>query len=132
MTDVLRVVSEKNISIQDFPITSSNIGKLVSLIDNGTISSKLAKDVFEEMLNINEDPKSIVERKGLVQVSDSNEIEKIVKEIVENPSNKEQVTKYLSGNEKVLAFFVGEVMKATKGKANPKVVNEVLRKYLSR
>ena len=132
MTDVLRVVSEKNISIQDCPITSSNIGKLVSLIDNGTISSKLAKDVFEEMLNINEDPKSIVERKGLVQVSDSNEIEKIVKEIVENPSNKEQVTKYLSGNEKVLAFFVGEVMKATKGKANPKVVNEVLRKYLSR
>ena len=132
MTDVLRVVSEKNISIQYFPITSSNIGKLVSLIDNGTISSKLAKDVFEEMLNTNEDPKSIVERKGLVQVSDSNEIEKIVKEIVENPSNKEQVTKYLSGNEKVLAFFVGEVMKATKGKANPKVVNEVLRKYLSR
>ncbi len=84
------------------------------------------------MLNTNEEPKSIVERKGLMQVSDSNEIEKIVKEIVENPLNKEQVTKYLSGNEKVIAFFVGEVMKATKGKANPKVVNEILKKYLSR
>jgi aspartyl-tRNA(Asn)/glutamyl-tRNA(Gln) amidotransferase subunit B len=132
MTDVLRVVSEKNISIQDFPITPNNLGKLVSLIDNGTISNKLAKEVFEEMLQTNEEPNSIIQRKGLVQVSDSTEIEKIVRDVVFNPGNKEQVEKYRSGNEKVIAFFVGEVMKATKGKANPKIVNEILKKYLSR
>ncbi|MBM4166576.1 MAG: Asp-tRNA(Asn)/Glu-tRNA(Gln) amidotransferase subunit GatB [Ignavibacteria bacterium] len=131
MTNVLRVVSEKNISFEQFPIAANNLGKLVSLIDNGTISNKLAKEVFEEMLKSNEEPNAIVQRKGLVQVSDSSEIEKIVREIVSNPANAEQVQKYRSGNEKVLAYFVGEIMKATKGKANPKIVNEVLRKYLS-
>jgi aspartyl-tRNA(Asn)/glutamyl-tRNA(Gln) amidotransferase subunit B len=131
MTEVLRVVSEKSISIEKFPISPNNLGKLISLIYNGTISNKLAKEVFEEMLQTNEEPNSIIQRKGLVQVSDTSEIEKIVCSIVENSANKEQVEKYRSGNEKVIAFFVGEVMKATKGKANPKLVNEILRKVLS-
>ena len=128
MTDVLRVVSEKKIDIKDFPISTTNLSKMIQLLNDGTISSKIAKDVFEKMLNSNDDPKTIVEREGLVQLSDESAIEKIVLEILEN--NKAQVEKYRSGNEKVFGFFVGEVMKATKGKANPSVVNKILKSKL--
>jgi aspartyl-tRNA(Asn)/glutamyl-tRNA(Gln) amidotransferase subunit B len=129
MTDVLRVVGERKIDINNFPISPTNFSKMIRLIKNGTISSKLAKDVFEEMLVSNEDPNVIVERKGLVQLSDESQIEKIVAEVLEK--NKPQVEKYRAGNEKVLGFFVGEVMKATKGRANPSIVNQVLRRELT-
>lgn len=128
MTDVLRVVSEQKIDIKDFPVSPTNLSKMIQLINDGTISSKLAKDVFAEMLIANEDPKVIVEKKGLVQLSDESQIEKIVGEVLEKHS--QQVEKYRAGNEKVFGFFVGEVMKATKGKANPSIVNRVLRREL--
>jgi aspartyl-tRNA(Asn)/glutamyl-tRNA(Gln) amidotransferase subunit B len=128
MTDILRVVSERKIDINDFPISPSNLAQMIQLINDGTISSKIAKDVFEKMLRSNEDPQTIVEREGLVQISDESAIEKIVLEVLER--NKMQVEKYRGGNEKVFGFFVGEVMKATKGKANPSMVNKILKSKL--
>jgi aspartyl-tRNA(Asn)/glutamyl-tRNA(Gln) amidotransferase subunit B len=128
MTEVLRVVSEKKIYIDEFPISPVNLAKMIGLINDGTISSKIAKEVFAEMLTSNEDPKIIVEKKGLVQLSDEPAIEKIVNEVLEN--NSAQTEKYKAGNEKVFGFFVGEIMKMTKGKANPAIVNTILKKKL--
>ncbi|MFQ5798657.1 MAG: Asp-tRNA(Asn)/Glu-tRNA(Gln) amidotransferase subunit GatB [Bacteroidota bacterium] len=128
MTDVLRVIGEKKIAILEFPIPSSYVSKMINLINDGTISGKIAKEVFEEMLNNPQPPDRIVKEKGLVQLSDSAEIEKVVVKVLED--NKDQVEKYLSGKDKVLGFFVGKTMKATGGKANPKVVNEILKRRL--
>ena len=128
MVDVLRVVNTEKIAINDFPISSAQLAEMINLIVDGTISGKIAKDVFEEMLKTKQSPRTIVEKKGLVQVSDVSAIEKIVDEVLAN--NRGQVDTYLSGKVQVFGFFVGETMKASKGKANPKIVNEVLRKKL--
>jgi len=128
MTDVLRVVSERKIGISQFPISPQNLAAMIGLIHDGTISGKIAKEVFEEMLNTNEHPMTIVERKGLIQVSDSSAIEKAIEETLR--AHKPQVEKYLKGNEKVFGFFVGETMKILKGKGNPKVVNDLLQQRL--
>jgi len=129
MTEALRVVSERHIDIRDFPVSPENLSAMIRLINDGTISGKIAKDVFAEMLVVNEDPKRIIERKGWVQLSDESAIEKIVDEVL--AKNISQVEKYRAGNEKVFGFFVGEVMKATKGKANPSIVNSILQKKLT-
>jgi aspartyl-tRNA(Asn)/glutamyl-tRNA(Gln) amidotransferase subunit B len=128
ISEVLAVVNEKKIDISDFPITALNLGKLINLIKAGTISGKIAKEVFALMLQDNSDPGQIVKDKNLVQISDTSEIESIIQKIIE--SNPAQVQEYLAGKEKVFGFFVGQVMKETKGKANPKLVNEILRKML--
>jgi aspartyl-tRNA(Asn)/glutamyl-tRNA(Gln) amidotransferase subunit B len=128
MVDVLRVINDQHIAISDFPITPKNLSDMINLIVDGTINGKIAKDVFEEMLKTQESPKTIVEKKGLVQVSDVSEIEKVIDEIFVN--NQGQVEQYKSGKQQVFGFFVGQTMKAMKGKANPKVVNEVLQKKL--
>jgi aspartyl-tRNA(Asn)/glutamyl-tRNA(Gln) amidotransferase subunit B len=128
ISEVLAVVNEKKIDISDFPITALNLGKLINLIKAGTISGKIAKEVFALMLQDNSDPGQIVKDKNLVQISDTSEIESIIQKIIE--SNPVQVQEYLAGKEKVFGFFVGQVMKETKGKANPKLVNEILRKML--
>jgi aspartyl-tRNA(Asn)/glutamyl-tRNA(Gln) amidotransferase subunit B len=127
--EVLAVLNEKKISISDFPITPVNLGKLINLIKAGTISGKIAKEIFAIMLNDNSDPELIVKDKNLIQISDTPEIESIIKKIID--ANPEQVQEYLAGKEKVFGFFVGQVMKESKGKANPKLVNEILRKVLS-
>jgi len=129
MTDVLRVVGEQKINIDDFPIAPENLAKMIALIADGTISSKIAKEVFEEMLKSNEDPKAIVQKKGLIQLSDPAAIGKVIDEII--GANAAQVEKFKAGNEKVFGFFVGEVMKVTKGKANPKIVNDLLKQKLT-
>jgi aspartyl-tRNA(Asn)/glutamyl-tRNA(Gln) amidotransferase subunit B len=128
MTEVLRVVAELKIEIGKFPISPARIASMIRLINDGTISSKIAKDVFAEMLQSADDPKKIVEKKGLVQLSDESAIRKVVDEIVDR--NGLQVKKYHSGNLNVFGFFVGEVMKATRGKANPAIVNKVLKTKL--
>ena len=102
---------------------------MIGLMQKGTISGKIAKEVFEEMRSSAEEPLAIVERKGLVQVSDEESIERIVDQIL--AMNAAQVDHYLAGNDKIFGFFVGETMKLTKGKANPRVVNEVLKRKLS-
>jgi aspartyl-tRNA(Asn)/glutamyl-tRNA(Gln) amidotransferase subunit B len=128
MGDVLKIMKETKIEITDFPISANNIGNLIELINNGTISGKIAKDIFPEMLKTNEDPGKIVKDKNLVQISDTSALEKIIDEIIAN--NKAQVQQYLDGKESVLGFFVGQVMKISQGKANPKVVNELLKSKL--
>jgi aspartyl-tRNA(Asn)/glutamyl-tRNA(Gln) amidotransferase subunit B len=129
MVDVLRVVNDQHISVSDFPVSPKNLSEMIDLIVDGTISGKIAKDVFEEMLKTQDSPKSIVEKKGLMQVSDESAIEKVIDEIL--ASNQGQVEQYKSGKQQVFGFFVGATMKTMKGKANPKVVNEVLKRKLS-
>ena len=128
MTDVLRVVNDEHLKVSDFPVSPSNLAAMVNLIGDGVISGKIAKEVFDEMLKTQEHPKVIVERKGLVQVSDAGALEKIIDEILSK--NPAQLGEYRKGKAQLLGFFVGEAMKATKGKGNPKVVNEILRKKL--
>lgn len=127
--EVMAVINDKKIDISDFPISPVNLGKLINLINNATISGKIAKEVFAEMLENDLDPEEIVKSKNLVQISDTSEIETIIDKVISE--NLTQVEEFKSGKEKVFGFFVGQVMKETKGKANPKIVNEILRKKLS-
>ncbi len=109
--------------------TPKQIAELVGMIDDGTISNKIAKQVFEEMAKSGENPNAIVESKGLVQISDPSKLSPIIDEIIaKNPTN---VAKFKEGNTKLLGFFVGQVLKTTGGKANPKVVNELVAKKLN-
>eukprot|EP01029_Cantina_marsupialis_P030755 TRINITY_DN84346_c0_g1_i1.p1 TRINITY_DN84346_c0_g1~~TRINITY_DN84346_c0_g1_i1.p1 ORF type:complete len:755 (-),score=140.72 TRINITY_DN84346_c0_g1_i1:98-2362(-) len=125
--DVAKELKEKEIS--ELKFTAKQIAKLIEMIDNELISSKIAKQVFEEMAQTGEEPSKIVEAKGLVQISDPEVILPIIDEIIEkNPDN---VEKYKAGNQKLFGFFIGQVIKATNGKANPKVVNELVAKKLS-
>jgi len=128
MGDVLRVVKTEKIDIARFPVKPGDLGEMINLIADNTISGKIAKDVFEEMLKSQESPKAIVQRKGLVQVSDAGAIEQIIDDVL--TKNKGQVDALLGGKTQVYGFLVGETMKATKGKANPKIVNELLKKKL--
>ena len=130
MGDLLRKLNEDEREITDCPVTPADLAELLSLIDKGTISGKIAKTVFEEMYGSGEKPGAIVEAKGLVQVTDEGAIAGIVDEVL--AANAENVARYKAGAEKLFGFFVGQVMKATKGKANPKIVNELLRKALSK
>ena len=126
--ELFALLNEKNIEIDQSPISPENLSKLINLISDGTISGKIAKTLFVEMSKGDKDPKKIVEEKGLKQQSDPKELEKIIdKVILDNPNN---VQKYKSGKDKLFGFFVGQVMKASSGKANPKMVNDILKKKL--
>ena len=118
-----------DIHIINSPINEDNLGKLIKLILADKISGKIAKDVFEEMFSSKKSPEIIVEEKGLIQVTDTNEIEKIIDLILE--SNKDKVEEYKKGKTKLLGFFIGEAMKESKGKANPKILNEILTNKLN-
>lgn len=128
MTEVLKIVKEDKVDIADFKVSPENLGKLINLINNNTISGKIAKNVFPEMLKEDKDPEVIVKEKNLVQITDTSAIDGIVDTILEN--NPGQVAQYLGGKETVIGFFVGQVMKESKGKANPQMVNETLKKKL--
>lgn len=129
MGEVLKVLNEKKIEIEQFYIDPKHIGKLISLINNNTISGKIAKDVFADMLESRKEPDTIIKEKNLVQISDTGALEEIVEKIIE--ANPKEVEQFLSGKEKIIGFFVGQVMKESRGKANPKMVNELLRKKLN-
>ena len=128
-SELFSILNKKDISINNSPISPTNLGELVLLITTNKISGKIAKDVFEEMFNNKISPNEIVEKKDLIQVSDTNEIEIIIDEIIN--INKEKVSDYKSGKTKLLGFFVGQAMKLSKGKANPKILNEILLRKLS-
>jgi len=128
MGEVTRGLNDSGLAITACPVTPRLLADLLALIDKGTISGKIAKTVFDEMWQSGKEPAKIVEEKGLMQVSDSGAIEKIVDEIM--AANRGQVEEFRGGKEKVLGFFVGQVMKASKGKANPALVNEILLKKL--
>jgi aspartyl-tRNA(Asn)/glutamyl-tRNA(Gln) amidotransferase subunit B len=128
MTDVLRVVGEKKIPLEQFPVSPANLAALIKLVLDGTISGSTAKTVFEEMLATGDQPGNIVERRGLAQISDAGAIEAAIGDVIREFD--QQVQKYLAGNEKVFAFFVGETMKRMKGKGNPGMINKLLREKL--
>ena len=127
--ELFALLNEKNIEITESPISSKNLSKLINLIKDGTISGKIAKSVFEIMRDGDKDPITIVEEKGLKQQSDPKELENLINKVIaENPKNVEA---YKSGKDKLFGFFVGQVMKISGGKANPKLVNEILKKKLN-
>jgi len=129
MGDVLRKLKEREIDIRNCPVTPRLLAGMLRLLEDGVISGKIAKTVFEEMYATGKGPEEIVREKGLVQISDEKEVESVVDRIIaENP---ETVVQYKGGKQKAFGFFVGEVMKATKGKANPQLVNKLLKEKLS-
>lgn len=116
-------------SIEEAPVSPAELGELLKLVDDGTISGKIAKTVFEEMAQSGRPPKAIVEAKGLVQVSDASALEDIISEVL--AAHPGEVESYRNGKTKLIGFFVGQVMKETRGKANPKMVNEILQTKLA-
>ena len=127
--ELFALLNEKNLEIANSPISSKNLAKLITLIKEGTISGKIAKTIFEIMSDADMDPEKIVEEKELKQQSDPKELEKIVDKVIsDNPKNVEL---YKSGKYKLFGFFVGQVMKSSGGKANPQLVNDILKKKLN-
>ena len=114
--------------IKDSPVTAAALGAMLQRIEDGTISGKIAKQVFEAMWKGEGSADEIIDKQGLKQISDSSAIEGIIKDLVDN--NPKQIEQYRGGQDKLFGFFVGQVMKATQGKANPGQVNELLRKML--
>jgi aspartyl-tRNA(Asn)/glutamyl-tRNA(Gln) amidotransferase subunit B len=125
MGEVLGEINQKKINITEFNVQPEKLGKMINLIKDGIISGKIAKEIFPTMVEENKDPEDIVNEKNLIQISDENEIVNII-EVVLNV-NKSQVNSYHNGNEKVFGFFVGQIMRETKGKANPQIVNKLLK-----
>ena len=128
MGDLLRELKKDGRNIVDCPVSPSALVDLLKLIESGTISGNIAKGIFEEMYQTQKSAGSIVEEKGLKQITDSSAIEKIVAEVLQ--ANPSQVEEFKGGKEKVLGFLVGQVMKASKGKANPAMVNKLLKKKM--
>ncbi len=128
MTDILKIINEEKIDIKNFPVSAEDLGELINIIKDGTISSKIAKEIFPIMLAEKKKPSTIVQEKNLTQISNSGDIEKIINQVLDN--NSSEVKTYLSGKDKVFGFLIGKIMKETKGKANPNLVNELLHKSL--
>jgi aspartyl-tRNA(Asn)/glutamyl-tRNA(Gln) amidotransferase subunit B len=132
MGDLLRFFKDSNVDLKDLsrsPVTPKTLAEMILLVEKGTISGKIAKTVIEEMYKTGKSPAAIVEEKGLVQISDSSALEKIVDTVM--ATHADAVAQYLSGKQGSLGFLVGQVMKATQGRANPQAVNELLRKRLA-
>jgi aspartyl-tRNA(Asn)/glutamyl-tRNA(Gln) amidotransferase subunit B len=128
MGDLMGALNAEGKEIADSPVTPERLGELVALILKGGISGKIAKEVFVKMFSSGEAAPAIVEREGLRQISDTGALEQIVDQVLQQ--NPKQVEQYKSGKATVLGFLVGQVMKASRGQANPGVVNELLRKKL--
>jgi len=124
MGDLLGYLNANNLELQDVKASGKGLGEMIGLIENGTISTKIAKTVFKTMLETGKPPKTIVEEQGLVQISDEGEIKAVVDRIVE--ANPQSVADFKAGKEKAVGFLVGQVMRETKGKANPGLVNKLI------
>jgi aspartyl-tRNA(Asn)/glutamyl-tRNA(Gln) amidotransferase subunit B len=129
MGDLFGALNRLGVGIERSPVSAENLGKLIDLIGDGTISGRLAKDVFAAMVETGQDPSTIVDERGLRQVTDEGAIEAAIDAVMTKEAGK--VAEYRAGKEKLFGFFVGQVMKATQGKANPAAVNELLRKKLA-
>ena len=127
--DLLARLNEAALTIADSPVSSDQLAELITMVDQDTISGKIAKSVLEEVWQNGTDVDEVIETKGLVQIQDESLLEEIANKIVE--SNPDQVAAYKGGKDKLFGFFVGQVMKETQGKANPKSVNEILKKILN-
>ena len=128
--ELFALLNDKNLEITESPISSKNLSKLINLIKDGTISGKIAKSIFEMMIDGDKDPVLIVKEQNLKQESDPKELEKLIDKIIND--NKDKVQEYKAGKEKLFGFFVGLVMKISGGKANPKLANEILKDKLSK
>lgn len=129
MSEMLGILNETGKEVGDIPFTPEQFVKMLKMIDDGTISGKIAKEVFRDMFDTGKDPEAIVKEKGLTQISDEGELEKIARKVIE--ANPKSVEDYKKGKEKALGFLVGQVMKETRGKANPQLVNKILKELLS-
>jgi aspartyl-tRNA(Asn)/glutamyl-tRNA(Gln) amidotransferase subunit B len=129
MGDLFAALNREGRTIADSPVSAAALGKLLDLMADNTISGRIAKDVFETMVEMGEDPAAIVEAKGLRQVTDTGAIDVAVAQVL--AANADKVAEYKGGREKLFGFFVGQVMKAMAGKGNPALVNEALKRALS-
>jgi len=130
ITEVLALAKKTYLSVKDYPVSSEDLKYLLSNVTNETISSKQAKDVFERMWDNKENPRDIIENEGMKQISNVDELNKIVDNIIKN--NYKSVEEYQSGKDKLLGFFVGQVMKETQGQGNPKIINQLLKEKLKK
>lgn len=128
MVELLRLLNAKGIEIEDCPVRPGQLAQLLTMIDKGEISGKMAKDIFEKMFDTGKDPKTLVEELGLKQISDTGALEAMIDEVL--AANPKSVEDFRNGKDKAFGFLVGQVMRASKGQANPKLVNEILRKKL--
>jgi aspartyl-tRNA(Asn)/glutamyl-tRNA(Gln) amidotransferase subunit B len=128
MNELLGRLNAAGKEIDASPVSSDNMSELVSKIESAEISGKIAKTVFEEMFATGKSPSAIIKEKGLVQISDAGQLEGVIRKVIE--SNPSQVQQYKAGKDKLLGFFVGQVMKETKGQANPGVLNDLVKKIL--
>ena len=129
MGDVLRFLNEEKRDIRRCPITAKSLADMINLIEEGTISGKMAKDIIGDMYQTGRPPQDIIREKGLVQITDESELAKTIAAIID--AHPGQLADYRGGKEKLFGFFVGQVMKATQGKANPQLVNSLLKKMLA-
>ena len=130
MTDITRILNEKEQEPNDIPFTAEELGKLVILIDKGTISSKIAKQVLEELFENPKDPEDIIKEKGWIQISDEGAIKEVVTKILE--ANPASIVDYKAGKDRALGFLVGQAMKETRGKANPQLLNKMFLEELNK
>ena len=130
ISDISRMVNEKEIEPSEIPFTSEQLAELIVLIDKGTISSAIAKKVLIELFENPKSPSKIIEEKGWIQISDEGAIKEVVLEILKN--NPQSVADFKGGKEKALGFLVGQAMKQTKGKANPQMLNKMFKEEIEK
>ena len=130
MGELSAELNNENLSIKESKVSSDKLGQLIGRIEDGTISGKIAKDIFEKMWSSGKEVDEIIQSEGLKQVTDDKEIESMIDEVIQG--NPEQLEQYRSGKDRLFGFFVGQVMKASQGKANPKQVNDILKSKLEK
>ena len=128
-SEIFSILNKKNLTIDESPVSHDKLGELIDNIECGKVSNRLAKDIFEEMCETGKSPSDIISEKGLSQISDEGELEKLVNDVL--LANPENVEKYKNGKDKLFGFFIGEAMKLSKGRANPKILNELLKSKLN-
>ena len=130
MGELSALLNNENLNIKDSKVSSDKLGQLILRIEDATISGKIAKDIFEKMWISGKEVDEIIQDEGLEQVTDDKQIEAMIDEVIK--SNPEQLEQYRSGKDRLFGFFVGQVMQASKGKANPKQVNDILKSKLEK
>jgi len=130
LTEIMAITNKANILINDLDITPQSLAELIERLDDGTISSKIAKDILNQLKDGNFSVDDLIEDQGLQQITDEDLIKSVVLEVINE--HQEQKNQYLSGKEQVLGFLIGKVMQKTKGKANPKLVNDLMKQELSK
>ena len=130
MGELSAYLNANNLEIGEVKVSPEQLAEMISLIGDGTISGKIAKSVFEEMLASGKDPRAIVEAAGMTQISDEDELRAVVARVVE--ANPQSVEDFRAGKQKAVGFLVGQVMKETKGRANPGLVNDLIQQAMAR